>query len=285
MPHFPIQSKFFAQRGEPSNPDEPAQHLVNKGRDDSIEPVEIASDQKVVRIDPQAFQAALDKLKDFSEVMVDNLPQNLRTQFGEVVQTLYQTKNKPDIYNALVARVSETFKGVSRITPGTVAAFFLGCNGGGFNGPQGCDPRCAASFETKTTENVPRCEDAVVALTNTGLKLLNNVVSKHAYVYIPSISFEGFDETEYNQLQKNYEHVTLIFESENGKSYKESQHRIATTALPRRVAADATPKAAPLPKQSNTTTNNTAAIVITVIIIVILVLLIIFLLGRMYKQW
>lgn len=284
MPHFPIQSKYFNYKGEASNSDESsAQHLVNKGRDDSIEPVEIASDQKVVRIDPQAFQAALDKLKDFSEVMVDNLPQNLRTQFGEVVQTLYQTKNKADIYNALVARVNETFKNVSRITPGTVASFFLGCNGGGFNGPQGCDPRCAASFETKTTENVPRCEDAVVALTNSGLKLLNNVVSKHAYVYIPSISFEGFDETEYNQLQKNYEHVTLIFESENGKSYKESQHRIATTALPRRVVA-AGPAAAPLPQQSNTT-NNTAAIVITVIIIVILILLIIFLLGRMYKQW
>lgn len=215
------------------------------------------------------------ELKKDSHVSIKQLNPGKTQSFTSIVETLRLLYNSNDLYDLVLKDVHEIFSNVSNIKPGTVAAFFLGCsNDNKFDGPMGCDPKCAASLPpSEGTPEYANCNDLVLLYDNGGFSSLNDVGSQHAYIYIENNNFQGFTEENIKQLKDaGIQESTLVFGGPDG-SYKEIRSPVKIDALPQVVSVNEQ-------QQPTVTQSSGAGAAVFIVIIIVVLLLIAFAFSR-----
>lgn len=142
----------------------------------------------------------------------------------EITRILYNTNALKDL---VLKDIREIYGHIKNPVPGTVGAFFIGCfNNDDFDGPIGCNPRCAASM-LKCSDNITfECGDMILIYSNHQFKPLNEKVTTHAYIYIDDDKFVKFSHHELGQLNKSgVKSVTMIYGNPDG-SYREITNEI-----------------------------------------------------------
>lgn len=114
-----------------------------------------------------------------------------RGMMESVSSLLYSVRSLPVLYESLNADVQSIFGGVHPVFPGTVGAFFMGCQTeDNWTGTPGCNPKCANSFAPNgemytCNSSVFHYEESEVnGVTHGVLHMLHKSESPHAYIYV-----------------------------------------------------------------------------------------------------
>ena len=175
------------------------------------------------------------------------------------------------LYELVHNDIQGIFDDVKIVIPGTVAAYFIGCSSNdNFNGPMGCNPKCAASLAPGGKDpSEYTCDDLVLMYENDGtFSSLNQKISQHTYIHIGDPNFKGFTEENIKQLtEANITSATLTYGKADG-SYMDPIKAMLVTQLPLISQTQTNP-------DGTTTTDNAAWILFIIIAIIIIILLII----------
>lgn len=169
---------------------------------------------------------ALKELHKSSHMKIDQLNEKqaeLLASTVETTQILYNTKALKDLVLKDIQRI---YSHIKNPLPGTVGAFFIGCfNNDNFNGPLGCNPRCAASLLKCDGVNF-ECGDTILIFSKHEFTCINKKSTSHAYIYIEDEKFTKFSNHELNQLnQTGVKSVTMIYGNADG-TYREITNEI-----------------------------------------------------------
>lgn len=175
------------------------------------------------------LKQALEQLHDKRFSSVDDLSPVEREKFVNVVESLKMIQSTPDVYTSVMREVNEMYRD-EKVVPGTIGSFLIGCfNDDKLDISPGCNPKCTASLPRDPTSE-DNCEDLVL-IYNGKLNSLNDKRSEHAYIYIESEKFLGFDQRQIDQLtEAGVREVTLIESDSTGK-YKELREPQMVNAL------------------------------------------------------
>ena len=167
----------------------------------------------------------LKQLHHYASIQISELKEEQSELLASTIETtrlLYNTKALKDL---VLSDIQKIYKNIKNPVPGTVGAFFVGCfNNDEFDGPLGCNPRCAASL-LKCDINF-ECGDNILVFSNHHFTSINNKVTTHAYIYIEDEKFQKFSRYEYKLLQDSgIKSITIIYGNADG-SYREISKEI-----------------------------------------------------------
>lgn len=234
------------------------------------------------------LRESLHELKRDAQTPVRQLNPQQTASFNSIVEALRLLYASQALYDLVLLDIRNIFGDVTNVKPGTVGAFFVGCfTDDKFPGPLGCSPKCASSLRpTEGTPGYNTCDDLVLIYSQQHFSSLNNKQSKHVYIYVDDVNFNGFTKDNIVQLKDaGIENASLIFGNSDG-SYRE-----VTSAVPINN----------LPTSSNTNGNNNGngggsnepvdqnnvntAVVFGIIIFIIVILLLVVLYQNSGKSW
>ena len=166
-----------------------------------------------------AFKETIEDLLPFANVMVTDLKGLNRDAFFNVVNSLKMIKKSDDLYPLFKNDIEEVFKSIKDINPGTVAAYFIGCDNISdyFSDEHQCDPKCSSSLNDDNSV----CEDTILIYHNGDFIALNNSNSSTCYIYIGPDEDLEFTRDNIKSLKNgNISSVILVYGNSDG-SYKE----------------------------------------------------------------
>jgi hypothetical protein len=205
--------------------------------------------------------STLKELHHYSHVFVSKLKEEQSELLSSTIEATRILYNSRVLKDMVLNDIREIYKDIKNPIPGTVGAFFVGCfNDDNFNGPIGCNPRCAASLFNCDNDGL-ECSDTILIFENNTFTSLNNKNTQHAYIYIESYNFVSFTMNQIHKLQEaNITTVTLIYSDIDG-SYKEVTGRIDIDTL------------ITVCNQNTSTSSSTSIIAIILLIIIALIFL------------
>lgn len=204
------------------------------------------------------------ELHAYANVQITQLEEEQTKLLESTIEATRILYNSNVLKKLILDDIQEIFKDVKNPTPGSVSAFFLACfNNDNFQGPLGCNPRCAASSLGCDTFN---CADTILVYSNRQFNALNDKQTSHAYIYIESDKFTAFQHKDVEQLKDAHiSSVTLIYGNKNG-TYREITYKMSLDQLP----------------TSNNTTTASSGTIVLIIIIMFIILALVFLYGNGY---
>ena len=210
-------------------------------------------------------QRLIDTVKElhaYANVQITQLDKEQAKLLNSTIEATRILYNSNVLKKLILTDIQDIFKDVKNPTPGSVSAFFLACfNKDDFQGPLGCNPRCAASSLGCNTFD---CADTILVYANHQFNALNDKQTSHAYIYIECDKFITFKPQEIQQLRDAHiSTVTLIYGNKNG-TYREITYKMPIDKLP---------------INNNTTTASTGTIVV-IILIILIILVLLFLYGN-----
>ena len=231
-----------------------------KDDDDNLQ-VNISQTQNII-INRKNFSDSLKTLKEYANVNIQHLKEQIKNIFTSVVETI-NLVSTTTAYKVILDDVKKIFSDIKDVVPGTVAAYFVGCYDDTlFDGPIGCNPKCAASIHPDESQNL--CDDLVVIYEENCFKNLNTKISENAYIYVNS-SFTKFLPENINQLNNiGIKYARIVYGDEKG-SYKEVSALTPLSELPVESSTMTT--------QSSSATNAQIAFIVILIILIILLIL------------
>lgn len=262
--------------GATPNTDGSKKLFYTKGGDDNVY-YSKSPDGVAFEFDRQQLRDSLAILKPYAHVPLKNLSSDLSAIISNISESLKTLYNNQGLYSMVFDDIRQYFEDIiSTVKPGTVGAYFVGCfNNDEFDGPMGCNPKCAAALPvTEGTPGFAGCDSTVIIYSNHNFLNLNQTSSSSAYIYIDgSEDFSGFTAADIAQLkQAGITHAVLIHGGKGG------EYREVTHLLPIEHHAKITTHTSPVP--DNNSSNSGAAIGIIIIIIVIILILLL-----AYKYW
>lgn len=169
-------------------------------------------------------------LKQYSEVMIKNLPEDIKVDM-DYVKNLVQKFYKTDNYKYLFDTIMEVFKKDEKdIIPNTVNGYFLGCLEDNNLSPEdrACTSTCLIALPLPQNEEWSYCKDNVVWAVKDQGKFSFNVInrvddSKKSYIFINNEDeFIGFSATEKKDLSNlGIQIVKILKYSTINNEYKE----------------------------------------------------------------
>ena len=207
------------------------------------------------------------ELHSYATVQISQLEKEQAKLLESTMEATRILYNSKVLKKLILDDIQQIFKDVKNPRPGSVAAFFLACfNKDNFQGPLGCNPRCAAS--SMGCEHFD-CADTILVYSNREFNALNDKHTEHAYIYIESDKFNHFTPQCIQKLRDaNIFSVTMIYGDATG-SYKEVSYKLSLDQLP--VGTK---------KQSTTSAGG----IIFVILLIIMVFTLVFLYGNGYMD-
>ena len=205
------------------------------------------------------------ELHDYAHVQISQLEKPQAKLLSSTIEATRILYNSNVLKILILDDIQRIFSDIKNPTPGSVSAFFLACfNNDDFNGPLGCNPRCAASsLKCDTFE----CSDNILVYSNHEFNSLNDKQTSHAYIYIESPTFVTFQPHEVQMLRDaNISTVTLIYGNANG-TYLEVTNKMSIHDLP---------------LSQNTTTASTGTILVIIILVILIILGLLFVYGKGY---
>lgn len=224
-------------------------------------------------VDRNSFKDTLLELKKYAHVPVKILKKDQLESFDSVVVALGLLYETGKLYEIIHTDIQQIFADIKTVIPGTLAAFFIGCStNDNFNGPLGCNPKCAASLPPgEKIKGYTICDDLVLLYDNSGLSSLNDKMSIHSYIHIEDSNFTGFTSDDIKQLSDAHiESVTLVYGNSEG-IYTEIVNALPLDKLPLRAETTLGQN------ESNSDTNSNAGIAFAILIVIIIIILLIIL--------
>jgi hypothetical protein len=168
----------------------------------------------------------LKELHKYANLSIAELDERQGELLASTVETTRLLNNTKALKDLVLKDIQHIYGHIKNPIPGTVGAFFIGCfNNDDFNGPIGCNPRCAASM-MKCEGMSFECGDTILIFSKNQFKPINNKVTTHAYVYIEDENFVKFNRYELSLLNKaGIKSVTMIYGNADG-SYREITNEI-----------------------------------------------------------
>ena len=206
------------------------------------------------------------ELHAYAHVQIPKLEKEQAKLLESTIEATRILYNSNVLKKLILDDIQEIFKDVKNPTPGSVSAFFLACfNNDDFQGPLGCNPRCAASSLGCDTFD---CADTILVYSNRQFNALNDKQSSHAYIYIESDKFVSFTTRDIQRLRDAHiETVTLIYGNKNG-TYREITYKMALEQLP----------------TCNNTTTASGSTIAFIMIIILIILILAFLYSNGYLE-
>ena len=89
-----------------------------------------------------ALKESLLELKTQANCYVANLSNDHRETFNNTVEAIRLIYESPTLYSLILEDINGIFSDVTKVIPGTIAAYFIGCSSNDkFTGPLGCSPK------------------------------------------------------------------------------------------------------------------------------------------------
>lgn len=184
---------------------------------------------KLVQISDDELQNLATDLTPFSAMKIEKLPSNIREKFDSMVTyviALYNTTS----YKRFYTIVSDMFKKVKNVKPGTVGAYFVGCSTKVHGLPNmNCSLLSAGSMPLpKGTKGWKFCDQTVIKAEChdgkfTFATLHNGKDDQHSFVYVDFLSlasFPGFSTQEKIVLSNNGNGKIFLYGVKSeGKNY------------------------------------------------------------------
>lgn len=170
----------------------------------------------------------LKELHQYAHIQISQLNEEQTELLSSTIETTRILYNTNALKDLVLKDIREIYGHIKNPVPGTVGAFFIGCfNNDDFDGPIGCNPRCAASMLKCHDDHVTfECGDTILIYSNRQFKPLNNKVTTHAYIYIDDDKFVKFNNHELGMLNRSgVKSVTMIYGNPDG-SYREITNEI-----------------------------------------------------------
>ena len=255
MNHSTSESKDDAGSGESDIPNA------------NYEKVSDEEDLYIIRTADKSFylyrQRLINTVKElhaYKHIQISQLEKYQAKLFESTVEATRILYNNHVLKKLILDDIQEIFKDVKNPAPGTISAFFLACfNNDDFQGPLGCNPRCAASSLGCEAFD---CEDTILVYSGGQFNALNEKQSSHAYIYIESDKFVKFNSYDVQQLKNAHIFsVTIIYGNKDG-TYRDITYKMNLDQLP-------------------THSNNSASagVIVLVIIILLIILALVFIYG------
>lgn len=244
---------------------DPREKILTKNIEENKNELIIKHGEEYFKLNRILLNEKLNSLKEFSNYKLNTLPEEKEKIFEEIVSVLKILYKVPSIYEMVLREIKQIFNSETEIEPGTIKSFFIGCfSKDNFEGPLGCNPKCAASLPSPEGSYLNTdCEDQVLIFENNSFSRLNNKNSNSAYIFIAEKGFKEFSKENINELKKaGIEKVQLIFPT------KESYKNRTINLLEEKVNK----------KEENS--NVFLALSLTLSIIVIVVIIILFFMLR-----
>lgn len=269
-----------------------SQNFDSKGKD-KVEYVDqddqdmvITSKEKKIRFSKNALREHLKEMKIRSDIYLMEMSPSVAEVFKGIMNSIKSITVNDEAYHQIINLVDEYFKDV-KAEPGTIGAFFHGCMGrDNFSGPLGCNPKCTGSLPPPGNfEGYTTCGDPVFTFVRGNFYDLNDRTSNHAYIYVNTENFEGFNVDHVIFLQgKGILEATLIF----GKKgyYDDITDRMTINNIIRysQKMSNMAPKNLESGKQEVGSTEPTQQSYFWIAVIIIVILLIIAIIIAMYMR-
>ncbi len=240
----------------------------------NYEKVSDKDDLYIIRHDDKSFylhrQRLIDTVKQlyaYKHVQISQLEKHQAKLFESTIEATRILYNSHVLKKLILEDIQKIFKNVKTSAPGSVSAFFLACfNDDNFQGPLGCNPRCAASSLGCEAFD---CEDTILVYSNGQFNALNEKQTSHAYIYIESDKFVKFNHLDVQRLKgAQISSVTIIYGNKDG-TYRDITYRLNLDQLHTH-------------HQNNSASSAT---IILVIIILLIILALVFLYGNHYMNF
>ena len=179
-----------------------------------------------------ALKQNLKELRTQAHIPVHKLTPTYAEAFNSVQESIRILNNNPAMYEMALVDVREVFGDVAHVVrPGTVGAFFIGCaTKDKFDGPLGCNPKCASSL-TPNDPNFIGCHNMVLLYSDDDFVGLNHNKSTTAYIFVDH-KFKGFTRNNITQLKDiGVEKVILVHGGANAE-YKKVDKPVGVDQLP-----------------------------------------------------
>lgn len=212
--------------------------LTESSSNDSITYEKLSEDVYLIRTDHGPYELyrkelinTLQTLHQHAHVFISKLNHDdheLLKSTIEATRLLYNSKALKDL---ILQDIRSIYHDVKNPIPGTVGAFFVGCfNDDPFDGPIGCNPRCAASLFGCHEDQI-ECADTVLIFSHHQFTHLNKQKTPHCFIYVEDYKFTAFTPHQLVMLRKaNHQEMTVIYSNEDG-SYKQVSKRIPIDAV------------------------------------------------------
>lgn len=227
------------------------------------------ADNRKIEFDRSSLLEALDDLKKYAQTQIKTLEQEQKESCSKVMNALGMLHKTGKLYDLIYSDIKKIFEDVKIIIPGTIAAYFIGCSSNdNFNGPIGCNPKCAAALAPgEKNPGEYSCDDLVLMYEqDRTFSSLNQKMSSHVYLYIVPFEFKGFTKEDIKQLtDANISTVTLIYGKSDG-TYGDIISQMPVENLPTETQ-----------NTDTTTSDNNGWILFVIIIAIIIIILLLFL--------
>ncbi len=225
-------------------------------------------------------------LKPQSQVLISNLKEDDSKNFHQVVNIIavaYKTAAYATILKAIEEIFAEELSS-NTATPGTVAAYFVGCHLQTTFRIPGCSAICAGAVPLDpSASNCGQCQNLVLLYNAdshifTALNQVSSEMRVDTYIFIPSqVNFTSFNADEEEKLkQYGVSNVRLVKYEPNGVDYKALSDNFVPLANVKAVATGSASD--PADPVSQTTYN--IDMILVILLIVILVILVLFVVAK-----
>lgn len=225
-------------------------------------------------IDFKQIRQYLLTFKPYGLQPIVDLPLHLTTMFKSFNFFMINVQKNDSIYEKVRTLIKEIFPYEDTIIiPGTINAYFIGCQCSLLGDERGCDPECVNNLPAMVDGKVltSACADYVLVYTDSQLLSLHegSKTSSVAWVYVP-VTFTFFDASSYKQLQDyDISIVNLLRANAEGK-YTLVEDKVALTSLaPPEVTADKSITITP-PVVPSTRSNYMLGWILLIVLLVII---------------
>lgn len=232
----------------------------------------ISSGENKLKIDRNAFRLHLEKMKSVVDVQIFKLSEADNQILQSIIEVTRLISRNDSLYPIIIKDIQDIFNDVETIIPGSVGAFFIGCNKESeFSGPLGCDPRCANSLPPPGNfESYSKCKDSVYMFSGGEIRILIDQLSSHCYLYIDTDNYSKLNDDHIKFLtRKGINEVTLVIGS---KTYDHVSNRIALANVISYMDQNYVKKTEST-EESSSNTNYSAYFLIFLLLIIILIII------------
>ena len=226
-----------------------------------------------------ALRSTLLQLKKVANEKIKTLNDTERHNFHYIVQQVQKNYVVSETYDKLYQTFTDVFGDVKDISPGTVAAYIIGCaEKNAPSGPNGCSAVCVGSAPAPNTDTSQCNARAVWAYrdeNNYTLISLSPSLSKDAIIYIDNKeTFRGLNHLEKKKLDEwQIETIAVASYDVATKSYREIVPRVPLARAPNRVDVE--------PSNFGSSKNPNA---VFFVLLLVLLLIVIYIGWRIYNS-
>jgi hypothetical protein len=156
-----------------------------------------------VNIDLSHLEDNIRSLKDHKDTLIINLDSEHRKTFNNVQGAIRNIDDSP-AHTCIADIIDRVFVDHTRVIPGTVGAYFVGCRIKTDYHTPGCAVRCAGSVPPTNREGYIPCEHKAILMDeNRQFNVMNEIESPTAIIYIPfNCKWHGFTYEEIEALKR-----------------------------------------------------------------------------------